>query len=224
VFGLSGHLNIRAAPTTGAPVVARVLAGALLRNRGCREGAGRAWCEVEPLDTAATTGWAAAEYLVPAPAGLRAGRGVFEAIGRIPCTLAGAGPAECEAGVARDADGTAVVVVYRTGGAERVLSFDGGRFVASPYMASQTWTCWAVRERFEKDEVLLDAQLTRSPLWRHSRLPRATRGAVRMRPRSVVLRPLAVEMRPVAVRLRPAAVVLRPAAVDLRLRPYFRSA
>jgi hypothetical protein len=131
VFGLSGHLNIRAEPTTGAPVVARVLAGALLRNRGCQDGAGRAWCDVSLLGPAGTSGWAAAEYLQAAPAGLRAGQGVFDRIGRIPCTLAGAEPAECEAGVARAPDGTAVVVVYRTGGAERVLSFDGGAFVAS---------------------------------------------------------------------------------------------
>jgi hypothetical protein len=131
VFGLSGHLNIRAEPSTAAPVVARVLPGALLRNRGCRAGAGRDWCEVELLDTAQTSGWAAAEYLEAAPAGLRAGQGVFDRIGRIPCTLAGEGAAECEAGVARDPDGTAVVVVYRSGGAERVLSFDGETFVAS---------------------------------------------------------------------------------------------
>jgi hypothetical protein len=131
VFGLSGHLNIRAEPSTGAPVVARVLAGAMLRNRGCREGADRAWCEVQLLDAEGTAGWAAAEYLEAAPASLRAGQGVFDRIGRVSCTLAGSEPGECEAGVARDPDGTAVVVVYRAGGAERILSFEGTSFVAS---------------------------------------------------------------------------------------------
>jgi hypothetical protein len=131
VFGLSGHLNIRAAPSTGAPVAARALAGTLLRNRGCREAEGRTWCEVELLDTAGTTGWAAAEYLEPAPAGLRAGQGLFDEIGRIRCTLADAPEGDCEAGVARDPDGSAVVVVYRTGGAERFLSFDRDTFVAA---------------------------------------------------------------------------------------------
>ena len=131
VFGLSGHLNIRAEPSTAAPVVSRALAGTLLRNRGCRAGADRAWCAVELLDTAGTSGWAAAEYLQTAPAGLRAGQGVFDRIGRIPCSLHGAEPGACEAGVARDPGGTAVVVVYRPGGAARVLSFEGDSFVAS---------------------------------------------------------------------------------------------
>jgi heat shock protein HslJ len=153
VFGLSGHLNIRAEPSTGAPAVARVLAGALLRSRGCRQDGGRAWCEVTLLDAQETSGWAAAEYLEPAPAGLRAGQGVFDRIGRIPCTLAGSSPGECEAGVARDPGGTAVVVVYRTGGAERVLSFDGETFVASD--ASQAGGGFDATATHEGDAVVV---------------------------------------------------------------------
>lgn len=132
VFGLEGRLNIRAEATTGAKVLTEVAPGTLLRNLDCREAGGRRWCEVETLDGSRLRGWAAAEYLEPAGAALRAGQEVFDAIGHLPCAQgAAADPAPCEFGVARDAGGSAAVVVIRPDGTRRALFFQDGGFLGA---------------------------------------------------------------------------------------------
>jgi heat shock protein HslJ len=129
VFGLSGPLNVRQGPSTGSAVVGKVLAGTLMHNEGCEARADRDWCEVRFLDASQTHGWAAAEYLEPSPASLRAGQGVFDAIGRLACAEeAGAPLGDCDYGLARDGTHSVVVVVFRPDGMERVLFFADGGF------------------------------------------------------------------------------------------------
>lgn len=62
VTGVSGSLNIRAAPSTSAPVRSGLLRGSVVRNLGCRMSEGRRWCEVAQVG-GSITGWAAGEYL-----------------------------------------------------------------------------------------------------------------------------------------------------------------
>ncbi len=85
VFGLSGPLNIRETPSTGAVKVARVLPGTLLRSSGCEQRADRIWCAVNSIDASGKQGWAAGDYLRPAPALLRASSEVFDNIGTLVC-------------------------------------------------------------------------------------------------------------------------------------------
>jgi heat shock protein HslJ len=128
VFGLSGPLNIRSEPTTEAKVVTRVLAGTLLRNDGCESRPDRDWCRIEFIDASGREGWAAAEYLQPAPALVRAKEGVFDRIGTVSCTLAETDAAEqCDFGLARDGSHSAALVIYKTDGAAPLFGFvDGG--------------------------------------------------------------------------------------------------
>lgn len=127
VHGLSGPLNIRNAPGTDAPVVARVLPGTLLRNDGCQTGQGHDWCNVAFLDASGTAGWAAAEFLQAAPAAVRAKQGLFDNIGALSCrSSAQADTALCDYGIARDGNHSAVLVVYKTDGSERVVHFAEG--------------------------------------------------------------------------------------------------
>lgn len=65
VTGLSSGdtLNLRAGPTTGAEILARLDVGTTLRNLGCRMAEGRRWCAVETTGGVAVKGWAAGTYL-----------------------------------------------------------------------------------------------------------------------------------------------------------------
>lgn len=127
VDGLSGPLNIRQAPGTDAPLVTRVLPGTLLRNQGCEVGNTYDWCNITFLDASGTTGWAAADYLRPAPATVRVRQGLFDNIGTLECRGSVEGEvALCEYGVARDGDHSAVLVVYDPDGGERVMHFADG--------------------------------------------------------------------------------------------------
>lgn len=129
VFGISDRLRIHSAPGADASVVGRVEAGTLLRNKGCQTGSAHDWCNVVFLDASRTEGWAAAEYLEPASAALRAGQRVFDEIGTLTCMETEGGAAtECDFGIARDRDGTAVLTVFRADGGERVLTFQNGAF------------------------------------------------------------------------------------------------
>jgi hypothetical protein len=131
-FGIRDPLAIRAQPSIRAAAVAEALAGTVLRNYGCRESEGRRWCEVERVEGNATRGWATADYLEEANAALRAGQGVFDAGGRIDCTLAPGQPmSQCGFGVARDGGGTATVVVTRPDGRNRALFFENGNLVGA---------------------------------------------------------------------------------------------
>ena len=68
-WGVSGlqpgdTLNLRAGPTTGAAVLARLDQGTSLRNLGCRMTEGQRWCQVKTAGGVAVTGWVAGAYLV----------------------------------------------------------------------------------------------------------------------------------------------------------------
>ncbi|WP_193142820.1 MULTISPECIES: META domain-containing protein [unclassified Meridianimarinicoccus] len=130
VDGVRGPLNIRQAPGTDAPVVTRVLPGTLLRNQGCQVGDSYDWCNITFLDASGTTGWAAAEYLRPAPATVRAQQGVFDNIGSLDCQGSDDSPVlSCDYGVARDGDHSAVLVIYDPDAGERAVHFSDGELV-----------------------------------------------------------------------------------------------
>lgn len=67
VFGVSQSLNVRAAPSTSAPVRIGLLKGTVVRNLGCRQSEGRVWCQVSQVG-GGVTGWAASQYLREAAA------------------------------------------------------------------------------------------------------------------------------------------------------------
>lgn len=140
VFGLSGPLNIREAPNTDAQRVSRVLAGTLLRSSGCEQRTDRVWCAVEFIDASGTQGWAAGEYLQPAPAMLRASSEVFDDIGTLTCSKSDTSDtALCDFGVARDGMSSAVVVVYGADGTRVNIHFSGTDFLFMDD-AQGTWT------------------------------------------------------------------------------------
>lgn len=62
VTGVTGSLNIRAAPSTSAAIRSGLLSGSVVRNLGCQMNEGRRWCEVAQVG-GNITGWAAGEYL-----------------------------------------------------------------------------------------------------------------------------------------------------------------
>lgn len=148
VTGVSDRLNIHAEPGVSSKVVSKAYAGTLFRNGGCQPGAAHDWCNVVYLDASGIEGWAAAEFLEPAAAAIRAGRGVYDQIGTLDCHDAPDAPAsKCDYGVARDADGTAVVAVFRPDGAQRLLTFlDGGFVVADTSAAAGGADASAARE------------------------------------------------------------------------------
>lgn len=132
VFGVSDALDIRAAPSTRAAVVAAAPSGTLLRNYGCRGAEGRRWCEVERVDGDTDRGWAAAEYLEAAGGPERAGQGIFDAGGWIDCAQAASQPlTRCGFGVAREGGGTATVVVTKPDDIDRMLFFQNGEFLGA---------------------------------------------------------------------------------------------
>lgn len=61
---VSGSLNIRSAPSTGASVLIALPDGTVLRNLGCREAEDRVWCEVAQPDGDGVRGWAAGSFLI----------------------------------------------------------------------------------------------------------------------------------------------------------------
>jgi hypothetical protein len=138
VTGVSRVLNLRERPSTGARILTGYTPGTILDNFGCREAEGRVWCEVQQLG-GGPVGYVAYEYLAPAvsPDGSvatgpddsaeRAGRGEFDATGRIPCaSTAGQPMGECEFGVARAGGGYAAVVITRPDGTTRAIFFRMG--------------------------------------------------------------------------------------------------
>lgn len=124
-FGITGQLDIRSDASAGAEVLGAGDPGAILRNSGCSEVAGGRWCQVALAD-GSLSGWASADMLEPAGSDLRAGQGIFDAVGLIACAKGiGAPMTQCAFGVARDGDGNATVVVDRTDGLTRALFFTG---------------------------------------------------------------------------------------------------
>ncbi|MCK2182794.1 SH3 domain-containing protein [Halomonas getboli] len=143
VVDVSGRLNLRAGPSVSAQVVARLEAGTLLDNLGCRAAEARAWCDVQPLG-GGPRGYVAADYLTPAmsPDGsaatgpddsaLRAGQGDFDATGSVPCAMTPSQPmSRCEFGVARSGGGYATVVIAKPDGRSRTVYFRLGRAIGA---------------------------------------------------------------------------------------------
>lgn len=130
-FGIEGDLEIRQEPSTESGIVGTVQPGTVLRNEGCSETAYTEWCQVARAD-GSLPGFAEATQLEAANSALRAGQGVFDAAGTIPCAIgAGAPMTTCAFGVARDDGGNATVVVRKTDGIERALFFSDGKFVSA---------------------------------------------------------------------------------------------
>jgi len=127
----TGTLRLRAQPSTGAPELARLTQGQMLRNLGgCRSAEGRDWCRVATLDRG-LEGWAAAAFLAEAAAPARADALVpgtpFHATGNIPCTpAAGAAETQCAFGVIRQGGGSGSVQLTLPDGTTRMLQFRDG--------------------------------------------------------------------------------------------------
>jgi hypothetical protein len=113
--------------------------GTILDNLGCEASEGRYWCYVQPFG-GGPVGYVAAEFLQPAvsPNGmamtgpddsaLRAGQGIFDATGTIPCARYRGQPmTECEFGVARAGGGYATVVIKKTDSINRAIFFRMGK-------------------------------------------------------------------------------------------------
>jgi hypothetical protein len=64
----TGVLNVRSAPSTGAPAIGRFPNTAILRNLGCRMNEGRRWCRVEATAPGGIPGWVAGNFLVESAA------------------------------------------------------------------------------------------------------------------------------------------------------------
>lgn len=130
-FGPEGRLDLYGAPSMDAAVLGGVDAGTVLRNDGCAQAGGERWCEVASLD-GSLAGWAPASRLEPAGSALRAGQGVFDATGSIPCAKGTGAPMRpCAFAVARDGGGTATVLITKPDGLERALFFVDGAFVSA---------------------------------------------------------------------------------------------
>lgn len=138
VTRVSTALNLRAEPSTSAPVLARYAAGTVLDNLGCRAAEGRAWCDVQELG-GGPRGFVAAEYLDPAvsPNGmamtgpddsaLRAGQGEFDASGPLPCAQSeDEAMGQCDFQVARAGGGYATVVISLPDGRSRMVFYRMG--------------------------------------------------------------------------------------------------
>jgi hypothetical protein len=138
VIGITGGLHLRAQPSILADILATYPSGTILDNLGCQRADGRIWCDVQPFG-GGPRGYVAADYLKPAvapdgsvPTGpetssLRAGRGDFDATGKIPCAQhAGQPMMQYDFGVARQGGGFATVVVTKTDGVKRAIYFRRG--------------------------------------------------------------------------------------------------
>lgn len=115
----AGALNIRDAPSArDSAVVARASSGQILTSRGCIAGERRDWCLVRFAQDPALGGFAAADFLEPAPARARALAELFDETGQIACTPEGDQPAgqTCDIGIARDPDGTGAVTLFTPDG------------------------------------------------------------------------------------------------------------
>ena len=140
---VTAPLNLREQPSTSAKIVVRYTPGTILDNLGCQENVDRFWCDVQQLG-GGPRGFVASDFLKPAssPDGSvafgpddsasRAGQGVFDATGRIPCALETGQPmGQCEFGVARAGGGYATVVIKKPEGRTRAIFFRMGRPVGA---------------------------------------------------------------------------------------------
>lgn len=138
VSGVTGGLNLRGRPSTSAQILATYASGTVFDNLGCQRAEDRIWCTVQPFG-GGPVGYVAADYLRPAAApdgsvpmgpdisSLRAGRGDFDATGKIPCAQHPEKPMmQCNFGVARQSGGFATLVVTKPDGMKRAIFFRRG--------------------------------------------------------------------------------------------------
>lgn len=126
-FGLADNMPIRAEPDAASSVVGGAFSGQVLRNEGC-DGE---WCRVTTID-GGSSGWAERQTLEAATTAIRAGQGVFDATGILPCAKGiGAPMGQCAFGVARDAGAKATVTVFRHDGMRRALFFSDGALLGA---------------------------------------------------------------------------------------------
>lgn len=134
----SGTLNLREKPSGSANVITAFTAGTILDNLGVIQVEGKTWCDVQELG-GGPRGYVSAKYLKAATApngsvvtgpddsALRAGQGLFDATGSIPCAQAPGQPTSmCEFGVARSGAGYATVIITRPDGRSRAIYFRMG--------------------------------------------------------------------------------------------------
>ena len=138
VTGAASGLHLRAQPSTSGDILTTYQAGTILDNLGCEKAENRVWCYVQRFG-GGPVGYVVADYLKPAvgpdgsvPMGpettsLRAGKGQFDATGKIPCAqYVGQPTMQCDFGVARQSGGFATVVVTKPDGMKRVIFFRRG--------------------------------------------------------------------------------------------------
>jgi hypothetical protein len=148
-------LNLRSQPSAGAPVVARLARGEVVRNLGCRMNEARSWCNVATLGDPGVEGWVAGDFLIesagtgtatqlpdaiPVPeqpivgdsparpvGGVLPNDSAFTAAAQIACTRnADASEAQCDAGVVRQGNGNGYVKIFWPDDGNRVIYFENG--------------------------------------------------------------------------------------------------
>jgi len=167
VVGVDGVLNLREEPSTSAAILTGLAGGTILDNLGCRRAEERIWCDVQPLG-GGPRGFVAVEYLRPAlsPDGsaargpddsaLRAGRREFDATGELPCILAaGVEAVRCEFGVARAGGGYATLVVRKTDGHQRVITFRMGRAIGAMSSEAEGYPGFAVEREGDLQRIAI---------------------------------------------------------------------
>lgn len=128
-------LNLRAGPSTRDAILARLPAGTVLRNRGCRAVSGSRWCEVDHAGPPAVTGWVSGRFLREAAAPAEAVAvteapvaeagpvaPAFSKTGRMPCRIGTDPAASCSWGLVAAGVGPAELHVTLPDGAIRMLA------------------------------------------------------------------------------------------------------
>ena len=149
VTGLSGNgsLNLRAGPSTSDAIVTRLGNGARLQNLGCKEVAGRRWCNVAMATDTAVSGWVTGQYLREAGASQANSTDAlvpgtnYNATASVECNLrAFPGTTECPAGVTRGGLGVGTVFITRPDGFDRVIEFADGDVRPMSGVTSFDWS------------------------------------------------------------------------------------
>jgi uncharacterized protein YraI len=158
----TGTLRLRAQPSTGAPELARLARGQVLRNLGCRSAEGRDWCRVATLDQR-LEGWAAAAFLAeaatPGDADALVPGTPFHATGEVACTpAAGAAETQCAFGVIRQGGGSGSVELTLPDGTTRVLQFRNGTAVSVDPVAGAAAPVFSAARKGDSSIVTLGDQ------------------------------------------------------------------
>lgn len=135
------RLNMRAAPSAAAPVIARYRNGKILRNLGCSRTATQRWCRVENPDRRSERGFVNGRFLRESAAPGRPVRPTeedvlvpgagFNATGEVDCAIAGYPRVRsCAFAVRRGSSGIATVTIAIPDGGQRVLGFDRGNVIS----------------------------------------------------------------------------------------------